>query len=143
MTSNATKVRVMVEPGVWQHPFGTPLPYVDSTGGPSPRELATPRWAARARCVHLETEPEAWFPRDMSTGARDAIAICARCPVRRECLAAALTFGDEYGIWGGTTAADRALMADRLRHGTPLGAVLDDALADDSNESSGQWDGAA
>ena len=32
-----------------------------------------------------------------------ALAICARCPVRAECLDAA----DDDGIWGGTTAVER------------------------------------
>jgi WhiB family redox-sensing transcriptional regulator len=37
-----------------------------------------------------------------------AKAICARCPVRRECLDWALTGQEPYGIWGGTNPEERA-----------------------------------
>jgi len=35
-----------------------------------------------------------------------AKAICASCPIIKECLAFALA-NDEYGIWGGTTDYER------------------------------------
>lgn len=40
----------------------------------------------------------------------EALAICARCNVREECLTDALQMGDTYGIKGGTTGPQRALM---------------------------------
>lgn len=35
-------------------------------------------------------------------------SLCADfCPVRRECLKAALSGGEEWGVWGGYTAPER------------------------------------
>jgi Transcription factor WhiB len=56
------------------------------------------------------TDPDLFFPDpgQDDTGAR---AICARCPIRRECYTLALATGQRYGIWGGInfeiTAAHR------------------------------------
>ena len=33
--------------------------------------------------------------------------ICRNCPVRTECLAYALDYGMEYGVWGGMTERER------------------------------------
>ncbi len=38
---------------------------------------------------------------------RAAQAICARCPVLRECREHALATHEPYGVWGGLTEADR------------------------------------
>ncbi|GGK14125.1 transcriptional regulator WhiB [Pilimelia terevasa] len=37
----------------------------------------------------------------------NAKAICAGCPVRRECLRHALAVREPYGIWGGLGESDR------------------------------------
>jgi WhiB family redox-sensing transcriptional regulator len=41
--------------------------------------------------------------------ARDesAKAVCAGCPVKAVCLNWALTVGEAYGVWGGTTPSER------------------------------------
>lgn len=44
-----------------------------------------------------------------------ARAICAECPVREECARFALSIGEEYGIWGGTTDQERVAMLRRPR----------------------------
>ena len=36
-----------------------------------------------------------------------AKAICARCPVIRECAAHAITAGERHGVWGGLSERDR------------------------------------
>jgi WhiB family redox-sensing transcriptional regulator len=36
-----------------------------------------------------------------------AKAVCARCPVQKQCLDAALTRGEPEGIWGGLTPRER------------------------------------
>lgn len=51
-----------------------------------------------------------------------------RCPVRRSCLAAALS-RHEHGVWAGTTEDDRRDLQQRLRRGEPVNEVLDTALA--------------
>lgn len=57
-----------------------------------------PSWHAQAACRGLG--PAAWFPvRGQPVEA--AQAVCARCPVRAECLAAALDRGETHGVWGG------------------------------------------
>lgn len=62
-------------------------------------DAADPQFAALAACNGRD--PEAWFPhpkQDMSA----AMAVCARCPVRAACLAAAEGSSHRvHGIWGG------------------------------------------
>jgi WhiB family transcriptional regulator, redox-sensing transcriptional regulator len=82
----------------------------------APTSLAVPgRWAERASCA--QTDPDAWFP---GKGRREltqlAKRICARCPVRAQCLEYALSGADTWGgiatgIWGGATPQER----DQLR----------------------------
>jgi WhiB family redox-sensing transcriptional regulator len=65
-------------------------------------------WTGRAAC-RTET-PDLFFPIGGSTPAGDvatAKAICARCPVRRDCLDYALATRQRHGIWGGMTEDDR------------------------------------
>ena len=63
-------------------------------------------WVARALCA--QADPDVWFPdeEDHDTTAA-AIAVCARCPVRPQCLAHALATGERHGVWGGLTARQR------------------------------------
>lgn len=41
--------------------------------------------------------------------AAEAMAICARCRVGRECLAFALATHQMHGVWGGTSEQERYL----------------------------------
>jgi WhiB family redox-sensing transcriptional regulator len=70
-------------------------------------------WRDGAVCA--QTDPELFFPRagDAAANAR-AKSVCAGCPVRAECLEAALADPSLEGIWGGTSARDRGA----LRAGT-------------------------
>jgi WhiB family transcriptional regulator, redox-sensing transcriptional regulator len=67
-------------------------------------------WRSAAAC--LSADPELFFPISHSGPAleqvADAKAICAACPVRRECLAFALQTEQTHGIWGGLTEQERA-----------------------------------
>lgn len=63
-------------------------------------------WMADAACA--SADPEGWFPDGRSSG-REAKRICRGCPVIAQCLRYALTHG-ERGIWGGTSARERAAM---------------------------------
>ncbi|MFC9357504.1 WhiB family transcriptional regulator [Rhodococcus sp. NPDC057014] len=72
-------------------------------------------WQLRARCRSLGTETF-FGTDDETTGARirrehDARAICATCPVRLICRNHALEIGESYGVWGGTSATERAQLA--------------------------------
>lgn len=54
--------------------------------------------------------------------AREAIAksICARCPVRLECLEYALATREPHGVWGGLNEMERrALLRRRARETAP------------------------
>jgi WhiB family redox-sensing transcriptional regulator len=49
-------------------------------------------------------DPELWFSADPADLQR-VQAICARCPVRAQCSAAAEANAERYGVWGGTDRA--------------------------------------
>lgn len=66
-------------------------------------------WREDAACLH--GDPDLFFPISMTGPAVDQIdeakRICRTCPVRKPCLAWALSMRDVAGIWGGTTEAER------------------------------------
>ena len=64
-------------------------------------------WRADALCA--QTDPEAFFP-EKGGSTREAKAVCRSCPVISECLEWALTHDQRYGIWGGTSANERAAL---------------------------------
>jgi WhiB family transcriptional regulator, redox-sensing transcriptional regulator len=59
-----------------------------------------------------------YFERRAEKNAREAVAkaICARCPVRRECLDYALSVQENHGVWGGMNEMERrAVLRQRAR----------------------------
>jgi WhiB family redox-sensing transcriptional regulator len=62
------------------------------------------RWRLNALCA--ETDPEAFFP-ERGGSSRAAKAVCGRCPVTADCLAAALANDERYGVWGGMSERRR------------------------------------
>lgn len=66
-------------------------------------------WWRRAACQ--EADPELFFPVTAQGPAADEIArakaLCAGCPVRRQCLQFALATRQLHGVWGGTTEDER------------------------------------
>ena len=70
--------------------------------------LQFPEWMADGLCA--QTDPEQFFPEKGGTTAH-AKKVCASCPVRVECLEYALTNGERYGIWGGTSERERRRLA--------------------------------
>jgi WhiB family redox-sensing transcriptional regulator len=66
-------------------------------------------WMTDAAC--RTEDPEVFFAvSEVGPGARQtaqARAVCARCPVRSECLGYALDNGLDHGVFGGTTADER------------------------------------
>ncbi|TKS98941.1 WhiB family transcriptional regulator [Streptomyces lasalocidi] len=68
-----------------------------------------PHWRDRAACVG--EDPEIFFPlsEGLAAGAdaRAALAVCRRCPVLLDCRTWAVEHGEDDGIWGATTAAQR------------------------------------
>lgn len=77
-------------------------------------------WQLQAACRGMDVG--VFFSPDRERGeARDereaaAKAICAQCPVRRECLDHALAVREPFGVWGGLTQHERAeLLTTRRR----------------------------
>jgi WhiB family redox-sensing transcriptional regulator len=85
---------------------------------PSPAPVAIPpldhipaeKWWELGECKG--SDPEAWFPGQgaPSPTIGDMKATCAACPVRVDCLTAALDEGEKFGIWGGASERERRAM---------------------------------
>lgn len=69
-------------------------------------------WQQDAACRH--TDPEMFFSSNDED--RDAaMALCAGCPVRMQCLEQALASREGYGIWGGTDEQERRRLIRQQR----------------------------
>ncbi len=76
--------------------------------------LTRPAWHARAACRGRGVG--AFFDERSLPTVSEARALCGSCPVRVECLAAALADAATAGVRAGTTRLQRAAMgAERLR----------------------------
>jgi Transcription factor WhiB len=67
--------------------------------------LARPGWQSDAAC---RERPDIDYVPTRGVDSRAALATCARCLVRRECLSYALPKADVIGIWGQTGTRTRA-----------------------------------
>ncbi len=76
---------------------------------------ASASWESQAAC--LTSDPDLFFPIGPAGPALQQIerakAICARCPVRCECLQLALATHQVHGVWGGTSEKERQLLRSR------------------------------
>jgi WhiB family redox-sensing transcriptional regulator len=78
---------------------------------PSAKTITIPGrdWRLQAAC--RQGDPERFFPVSASGPSLDQVtqakAICAGCPVRRQCLAFALDTRQDHGVWGGTSEEER------------------------------------
>jgi WhiB family redox-sensing transcriptional regulator len=85
---------------------------------PAPR-LEQWDWQLSAACRGLASA--AFFHPDGERGAsrmrreRAAKKICASCPVIQDCLDWALKVPEPYGVWGGRSADERALLIREAR----------------------------
>jgi len=74
-------------------------------------------WRALSAC--RDADPELFFPLSAwgpsLTQLATAKEVCARCEVRAECLRFAMSTGQEYGVWGGTSEDERRAMR-RAQH---------------------------
>jgi WhiB family redox-sensing transcriptional regulator len=71
-----------------------------------------PAWTEQALCAQIDGDM--FYPDD---GARrpDIKRICGGCPVRAQCLTAAMANKEEHGIWGGLTPRERRKQAKHER----------------------------
>jgi WhiB family redox-sensing transcriptional regulator len=79
-------------------------------------------WASLGACQ--DSDPDLFFPIATSGPAlqqmAEAKAVCARCPVRVDCLSYALDTGQDAGVWGGASAEERQEnRSARAAAGTP------------------------
>ena len=66
-------------------------------------------WVARALCA--DDPPDSLFVRGAAQ--RQARQRCLGCPVRLECLAEALQWKSDFGVWGGLTERERRALRRR------------------------------
>jgi Transcription factor WhiB len=82
-------------------------------------------WRAKAACAAPSVDPEVFFPEaGQGWKAVEAKQVCSGCTVRASCLHQALTGPqaqgeDTYGIFGGTTQAERRRLRGRQSLATP------------------------
>ena len=75
-------------------------------------------WRNDALCRGVETElffPAGELGEEPVRHAEAAKAVCAQCPVREACLEYALATDQPFGVWGGTTEAERRSIRRRRR----------------------------
>ena len=58
-------------------------------------------WRDQAVCRDVVSADYDPFFADTADGQLEAIAICAICPVRDDCLTFAVRTGQQHGVWGG------------------------------------------
>jgi hypothetical protein len=87
-----------------------------------------PGWQKQGVCRDAK-DPDAWHPHDATPveDLAEPLAGCARCPVRRSCLAVGL-LGREHGIWAGTLDPERLDALADLSAGARVDDVLDTLL---------------
>ncbi|MDT5017729.1 MAG: WhiB family transcriptional regulator, redox-sensing transcriptional regulator [Mycobacterium sp.] len=66
---------------------------------------------------HVEN-PDLWFAENPVELER-AKALCADCPIRRECLDAALERQEPWGVWGGEILERGTVIARKRPRGRP------------------------
>ncbi len=68
-------------------------------------------------------DPDLWFAENPVDLER-AKALCGACPVRRECLAAALARQEPWGVWGGEIFDRGSVIARKRPRGRPRKAPV-------------------
>ncbi|MGW2710660.1 WhiB family transcriptional regulator [Streptomyces sp. NPDC001356] len=72
-------------------------------------------WRHNAVC--RSEDPDLFFPIGDTGPAllqiREAKAVCVRCPVIERCLQWALESGQDFGVWGGLSEAERRSLKRR------------------------------
>jgi WhiB family transcriptional regulator, redox-sensing transcriptional regulator len=63
-------------------------------------------------------DPDLWLAEDPADLER-AKALCADCPIREQCLAAALDREEPWGVWGGQILQHGVVVARKRPRGRP------------------------
>jgi WhiB family transcriptional regulator, redox-sensing transcriptional regulator len=78
-------------------------------------------WRDQAACRAVVTANYDPFFADTAELQLEAIAICATCPVRDDCLTFAVRTGQQYGVWGGQPEQTIRQLIALDRAGRPSG----------------------
>ena len=63
-------------------------------------------------------DPDLWFA-ESPVDLERAKALCADCPIRRECLSASLERQEPWGVWGGEILERGTIVARKRPRGRP------------------------
>lgn len=130
--ASAYSARAFPQPGHTSRPFGQGAPGPDDPAALSDRQLTDRLISPLAKCARSGVDPDAWFPvartaERARAQAADALAACAECPLRPECLEVSMrqwaTIG-QHGVWGGFVEAERAGLYRAWRAGVPVTALV-------------------
>jgi WhiB family transcriptional regulator, redox-sensing transcriptional regulator len=97
------------------------------------RQLQARISSRQAHCAGGSIDPDEWFPVTAESAqtalslASRALALCAGCPVRAECLELSLRQwhgAGRYGIWGGTLERERRALRRRWLAGISVTKLL-------------------
>ncbi len=67
-------------------------------------------WVVFAAC--RDADPDLFFP-GSKADEKAALALCAMCPVMRECQSYSMDARETFGVWGGRTEKQRRLALRR------------------------------
>jgi WhiB family transcriptional regulator, redox-sensing transcriptional regulator len=110
---------------------GSPQPGPDQSEGQPPDQeageqdmsaLTVPRQTPPELPCHVG-DPDLWFaetPADLER----AKTLCANCPIRRQCLAAALERAEPWGVWGGEIFERGSILSYKRPRGRPRKGVV-------------------
>jgi WhiB family redox-sensing transcriptional regulator len=76
-------------------------------------------WRSEARCADSSSALVDLFFSEQIDDILRAKAFCQECPVREDCLAAALARSEPWGVWGGELLANGKVLAQKRRRGRP------------------------
>jgi WhiB family transcriptional regulator, redox-sensing transcriptional regulator len=78
-------------------------------------------WMWDAACA--SADPDLFFPREQRDPRNsEAKRVCARCPVKSECLDYSFATREEFGIWGGLDEWERRALLDQQQRRRQRGA---------------------
>ena len=121
-------MRSQTAPGVFQHRYDQPRSDVVYGHGPSLATLTQTEWKQRGSCTGPDGDK--WFAEPSTRTSMRAASICHQCPMRELCLAWAIVFGEEFGVWGGLNPIERRPLTRQIVAREPLDRVLSSASTD-------------
>jgi WhiB family redox-sensing transcriptional regulator len=91
---------------------------MSNAGGLELALVAGSSYSAQAELPCRLTDPELFFA-ESPADVEQAKALCLDCPVRQECLAAALDRREPWGVWGGQLFVNGVVVPRKRPRGRP------------------------